>query len=1372
MPEEGDDEASRRKKKKSKKGHARPRDPTLLTREPEVAPEIANEPTEEAVSGGKPIEEGEEWSMRKRRRTTIKAEEGLNEDAVPGAELQLQAEARAAMEKEVFADADGEEAPREKEKSKKRKKKKKKSRVSEVAAEADDGQADVANMGCVPEIDVDEAQAEDAADCTTANLDVLLPVHETVASSEKSKKKRKRKVKAEKVELAVNGAEEVQNTKILAADSAVADLDREDDQGNAGAAPAGATAADPQSAAYAERQSVPAEADDVERQGFRPFKNGTNQHTQQAASASKQRRVAKVEVATDATQDVPQIVDPPGREAAAAQQHTIGIVKSQKKKRRKPQTQQDPDLADDLPSAAEADVDEAEPVLQQGLQPASPVKRRRGRLRAEAESAEDAAPLDGMDLEGPELEHARVSKPVKSAKKECRKASSPVAAEEQESCPAPNQEPPLPSSQRSPDLTASRKRALRSKVIPTHAKWKINELLNPVRVLLDEITEADTHTFKAPHWQEQLDPVFNTVMNVADFVMSKTKPRTASALHCWRILSGWVFPEDRFEKVRDGSMGINFLQKYWQLESDEHAHWRRSKAEIDYGLFSEELQEYDEPPPTEEPKFMTVESARRLIEECEAENASPDPKALMAPKAEQVAKWVSHIAEVDATALSSPNRKTKEERERARREFDIYELPSDDEHDESSVVQDDGRRHYNGKLNIGRTDRVLLPDPLDRGPKKGAFNNTEKAIVDDLFDWSCQQQGIHAMTMQEQIVDWQNVDADFKTELRNALPKRQRKALQRFCQRRYAPNKHGAWDAEEDEVLRRAVAEFGKNWAKVAGEVHGRSAQQCRDRYRDHAEHHKEQQTGPWSRAEEAQLLKIVQDLTAEIDQARDAGDLRVDSDIENHELINWEIVAARMKYTRSRKRCAEKWAKMERKHGEGLATEIDLDLTVPTLSSTKNPPYNADTREYRRLKTIFDDQFETGDTYDVLQEITSAVTDHSKHYNEDTTLWSIVAQKNPGSRFNGMLRRIAYQMALGSYGHIPDVAAAETVAEKAKRMMEKLERWRVREGLKEMPRTFTGLVKKQRKSEVVEDHDDEGSKSETLKKKKKTTKTPGSSRKRKRKSDEVDGELVGSATKVSKRKVELSKERIEEGDSDEEDEPVAKKDMVAEGSVEDGESNDDETPIADEEVDDLSTGPSPTEDNEEVQDVEPHISEFADLDEGDQQRSEDENDDQAHQDSKSHEEVENDEDHAKEPNETVGAKPQPNLQANPSHYLEDTDYESSSSDASDSDETADSTPEAEFYASEEDVPLPSSPPVLQESLSASSASDEDEDAKIVPETQQEQSEEDAEEEAGGEDLDDAATVSSLDDGDHRGVSQLSMAPEQSSGKLRVAMKA
>ena len=110
MPEEGDDEASRRKKKKSKKGHARPRDPTLLTREPEVAPEIANEPTEEAVSGGKPIEEGEEWSMRKRRRTTIKAEEGLNEDAVPGAELQLQAEARAAMEKEVFVLRFGEDS--------------------------------------------------------------------------------------------------------------------------------------------------------------------------------------------------------------------------------------------------------------------------------------------------------------------------------------------------------------------------------------------------------------------------------------------------------------------------------------------------------------------------------------------------------------------------------------------------------------------------------------------------------------------------------------------------------------------------------------------------------------------------------------------------------------------------------------------------------------------------------------------------------------------------------------------------------------------------------------------------------------------------------------------------------------------------------------------------------------------------------------------------------------------------------------------------------------------------------------------------------------------------------------------------------------
>lgn len=65
----------------------------------------------------------------------------------------------------------------------------------------------------------------------------------------------------------------------------------------------------------------------------------------------------------------------------------------------------------------------------------------------------------------------------------------------------------------------------------------------------------------------------------------------------------------------------------------------------------------------------------------------------------------------------------------------------------------------------------------------------------------------------------------------------------------------GAWSPDEDEVMKQAVAKFGTDWKAIAKCVRGRTAKQCRDRYKlklDPSINH-----GPWSPEEDQTLLKL-----------------------------------------------------------------------------------------------------------------------------------------------------------------------------------------------------------------------------------------------------------------------------------------------------------------------------------------------------------------------------------------------------------------------------------------------------------------------------------------------------------------------------------
>jgi hypothetical protein len=64
------------------------------------------------------------------------------------------------------------------------------------------------------------------------------------------------------------------------------------------------------------------------------------------------------------------------------------------------------------------------------------------------------------------------------------------------------------------------------------------------------------------------------------------------------------------------------------------------------------------------------------------------------------------------------------------------------------------------------------------------------------------------------------------------------------------------WTPEEDAVLSKTVATLGeKDWCKIASAFEGRTARQCRERFKNHLKEGIKK--GPWSPEEDAAILQV-----------------------------------------------------------------------------------------------------------------------------------------------------------------------------------------------------------------------------------------------------------------------------------------------------------------------------------------------------------------------------------------------------------------------------------------------------------------------------------------------------------------------------------
>ncbi|KAF9782276.1 hypothetical protein BJ322DRAFT_1010319 [Thelephora terrestris] len=138
-------------------------------------------------------------------------------------------------------------------------------------------------------------------------------------------------------------------------------------------------------------------------------------------------------------------------------------------------------------------------------------------------------------------------------------------------------------------------------------------------------------------------------------------------------------------------------------------------------------------------------------------------------------------------------------------------------------------------------------------------------------------------------------DKEFWQEITTAVPLRPIVAVYHHVRRIYHPLRgQGKWTGEQDTLLEQSVNELGQQWEKVSNRV-GRTASDCRDRYRNHIQGREQRNSGTWSKEEEAQLTAIVKEMMAE--KGKD-----VDND------IFWGVVSQKMGGKRGRQQCRNKW--------------------------------------------------------------------------------------------------------------------------------------------------------------------------------------------------------------------------------------------------------------------------------------------------------------------------------------------------------------------------------------------------------------------------------------------------------------------------------
>ncbi|MCJ1250057.1 RNA polymerase I enhancer binding protein [Trapelia coarctata] len=253
-----------------------------------------------------------------------------------------------------------------------------------------------------------------------------------------------------------------------------------------------------------------------------------------------------------------------------------------------------------------------------------------------------------------------------------------------------------------------------------------------------------------------------------------------------------------------------------------------------------------------------------------------------------------------------------------------------------------------------------------------------------------------------------NILNRFWNEICEQIPYRPRQAIQKFCRRHFHNfEKRGTWTPEDDETVKRLVAEKGKSWKAIA-ETMGRMQEDVRDRWRNYLYQDENRNTDAWTEDEVKALVKAVGEciwlMQNELQEQRDvefertglARDRAADHMTEDklEKLINWQIVSDRMQGQRSRLQCLYKWGRLRmagRIDSRKAARKADKDMR--RLEEGLVKPRDPGRKDWRARKATAKvrNQMLSGDKLDFLQALS-----RQKATEENHIVWLAVGRDEP----------------------------------------------------------------------------------------------------------------------------------------------------------------------------------------------------------------------------------------------------------------------------------------------------------------------------------------------------------------------------------------
>ena len=331
---------------------------------------------------------------------------------------------------------------------------------------------------------------------------------------------------------------------------------------------------------------------------------------------------------------------------------------------------------------------------------------------------------------------------------------------------------------------------------------------------------------------------------------------------------------------------------------------------------------------------------------------------------------------------------------------------------DKGLVQGNRGLHYSSS-----PVQEVVPKDL---PKGGPYSNAEITKLENYRDGYCEANDISNWQFNELVHTPSTGNDRVKDLLEGAyetLPNRTKTSLRRFCYRRFHNfSVRGVWTAEDDKLLKQAVAEKGKSWVEV-GQIMGRFHEDVRDRWRNYHVNAKTRKKEIWTDIEVMNLVRAVVDCMQLMREARwkslevkyegrDIPDSAIASEqaVDDSKLINWQVVSDRMGASRSRLQCSFKWAHLrdeERRHyiRKVRAARKEQAAAAAGRKAPKKPWRTV--KAFRRVQ-----QMRPGDKQELLEALSGCGA-----LSEKNIPWQSLGGPNFKARWSTVDKKAAWQL-------------------------------------------------------------------------------------------------------------------------------------------------------------------------------------------------------------------------------------------------------------------------------------------------------------------------------------------------------------------------